>query len=109
MIDDVKEQVRDRQAPDIILGAKNNDLQEVERAVKYHPENLNAVEQSSGFTALQYAVARGNLEIVSYLLKQNGIEITLADKLGRTPLELAVEVGHQGVVAELLRARAERS
>ena len=109
MIDDhTRDRTRDEHPADIIKGAKKNDLDEVEQAIGNNRKDLNLVDPETGFTALQYAVSRGNLRIVKFLLKQEEVEIKRKDLQGRTVLELAVEVGHQGIISELLRAKATR-
>lgn len=109
MIENVtRDRIRGEREPDIIRGAKNNDLDEVQEAYALNRDKLNLSEHATGFTALQYAVARGNLSIVQFLLEQEDIDIQLADNHERTALELAVEVGHQGIISALLRARAAR-
>ena len=108
MIDNVtKERVRGRREPNLIRGAKNNDLGEVKRAVHQRRDTLNKVEADTGFSALHYAVARGNLRIVTFLLEQDDIDLRIADIHNREPLDLAVDVGHQGIVVALLKARSK--
>ena len=96
-----------KERPSILNGARFNDLREVQAAVLLRREDLNIIEEQSGFTALHYAVARGNLQIVRFLLSYEETEIHHVDEFGRSSLQLAVEVGHQGIVSELLKFRAK--
>ena len=77
-----------------------------------------------GYTALHWAARNGHSDIVSELLHQSGIGVdavvktksrnSTSDtvhnkeiKLGTTPLHLAIEHGHCGVVSSLLAKRAD--
>jgi ankyrin repeat protein len=56
---------------------------------------------ASGQTLLHWSAVRGNLEAMMLLLR-NGADPALLDRLGRTPLRAALDVGQQQS-AEMLR------
>ncbi len=83
----------------LMLAASNDHADIVQLLLEYGADP-NAVERTQGFTALAWAASLGNLESIRVLLT-HGASITITDREGRTPLELAQEGGHEAVVALL--------
>jgi hypothetical protein len=80
-----------------------------------HPELVNARQtfrqphkpvRTDGFTALHHAAERGREEVVADLLRRRA-DMNGADGLGWTPLHLAAQKGHLGVVKLLVQAGAK--
>lgn len=104
--DDVKDRLRNPRKPSIIRGARLGYLAEVTSGLQFNRKTLHEIDADTGFTALQFAIARGNLSIVKLLLEQKDTKTEVTDAHGRTPLELAVEIGHPAILSELLKAKA---
>jgi hypothetical protein len=62
------------------------------------------LHHDNGYTALGYAAAKGNPQMVE-LLVRNGASAALVTKEGDTPVELALRFGHAEVADLLKRAR----
>lgn len=62
------------------------------------------LHHDNGYTALAYAAAKGNPQMVE-LLVRNGASAALVTKEGDTPVELALRFGHAEVADLLKRAR----
>ena len=62
------------------------------------------LHHENGYTALAYAAAKGNPQMVDLLLR-NGASASLVTKEGDTPVELALRFGHAEVADNLKRAR----
>jgi ankyrin repeat protein len=92
--------------------AKNGKLILVRELIKIAPEHLNS-KDGLGQTPLIWAAARCHIEIVKYLLSQQGIDLNAAtqnSKLsasnGKTALHWASDCGSSIIVAALLEAGA---
>ena len=83
--------------PNIIRGATNHDLDEIKRALAVNPDCINETERNVGVTALHIAAFDGNYEIVDFLCGQPGIDITIADNLGRTASWAAHTIGRDDI------------
>ncbi|XP_067685591.1 putative ankyrin repeat protein RF_0381 [Haliotis asinina] len=62
-----------------------------------------------GNTAFHLACLGGNVEMVHYVLLQTTLDVNCRGKYGRTPVMLAAEIGHKGVVRTLMRQRCDLS
>ena len=62
------------------------------------------LHHENGYTALAYAAAKGNPQMVEVLLR-NGAGASVVTKEGDTPVELALRFGHAEVADLLKRAR----
>ncbi|CAM6038727.1 unnamed protein product [Sphagnum compactum] len=60
-------------------------------------------ESNNNLTALHFAARMGSAQIVSSLLQMPGMEVNVQDDRSFTPLDLAIEKGHVGVVELLLQ------
>ncbi len=70
----------------------------IEWLVEYGAD-VNAAQQG-GWTALHEAARQGNVEMAEYLLSK-GADPSLRSEDGKTPADLAIEKGHQQVLATL--------
>lgn len=95
----------DMDPPSIIDAVELNDLDMAAHALRARPDSLNHLKD--GLTPLHLAVSRGNLSMVTYLTNQEGIDLFVKDKLERTPLELALHIGHPKVKDLLFQRVAE--
>lgn len=91
--------------PDIIRGAKNNDISEVRAALQKNSDDITKQDMVFGLSALHYASAKGNPSMVSFLLEQKGADINLKDRWDRDVLDVAIECGNQQIIDELFRFR----
>lgn len=69
---------------------------------------LNFTEPRQGKGAMHLAAVANNLDMVGFLLS-HGASPDVQDKMGRTPVMLAAELGHDGVVALLVKHKANMS
>ena len=83
----------------------DNNLQVVESLLQKKPD-LISMKDSSGFTALNYAVINHNDSIIDFLLKENPNIVNIVDKDGKTILHWAAEY-NEIAVNKLLRLKPE--
>ncbi len=91
--------------PDIIRGAKNNDISEVRAALKIDWKVINKQDLTFKMSALHYAAAKGNSSMSSFLLEQEGLDISLKDRWDRDPLDVAILSGNQDIIDDMFRFR----
>ena len=91
--------------PDIIRGAKNNDISEVRAALKLDWKAINKQDLTFKMSALHYAAAKGNSSMSSFLLEQKGLNIILKDIWDRDPLDVAILSGNQDIIDDMFRFR----
>jgi ankyrin repeat protein len=91
--------------PDIIRGAKNNDLSEVKAALELNSHDITKQDGIYGLSALHYAAAKGNAYMVDYLLQQDGVNIDLKDRWERDVLDVAILSGNQKIIQSLFTFR----
>lgn len=89
--------------PNIIRGATNADLDEIQRALSLNPDCINEVDNNIGVTALHIAAFDGNYDIVDFLCDQPGIDIAVFDKFGRTAYWAAHIIGRDDIVERIMR------
>jgi ankyrin repeat protein len=94
--------------PDIIRGALNNDMAEVQAALDLDPRAINKQHDFHRYTALHIAAGRGNVTMVEFLLLQPRLRFGIKDRWDRDPLDVAILAGHPGVTRVLFRFRAEK-
>ncbi|WP_316859222.1 ankyrin repeat domain-containing protein [uncultured Cohaesibacter sp.] len=85
---------------DIFEGIKRNNIEDVRKILEREPANINETDHL-GMTALHVAAAKGNLSMVTFLLEQKGVDLTLKDQFDRDPLDLAILAGNQRVIDAL--------
>lgn len=86
-------------ADEIHTAAENGDLELVKKLISENPKLVDAPDRE-GKTPLHYAAAKGNLEVVEFLVK-NGANVNARNSSGITPLYLAKGFGKKAV-AEFL-------
>ncbi len=64
-------------------------------------QSFNAVDDT-GKSALLYAAAKNNQDIVDAMLAKEGVDINLADKSGCTPLIAAISKGNTAIALKLI-------
>ena len=73
-----------------------------------YPKLVNVQSQNDGFTALQEAVLKNNVEIVKLLLDR-GADPRIKDYKGGTAMDMATEFGKGEIVKELrLKIKQQR-
>ncbi|MFY9589762.1 ankyrin repeat domain-containing protein [Rickettsia endosymbiont of Halotydeus destructor] len=77
--------------PSLHQAVLNNNISEV-RLCLHHKANVNEQDIINGSTALHYAIKNGNVEIISCLLKCQGINLTIKNKQDYTPLDLLQKI-----------------
>jgi len=77
--------------------AQKGNLNELKNVVEYSMESMNT-KDSRGRGILHYGVLSGNLEVVTYLVEQVGMEILEGDENGITPFELAYQMNHKEII-----------
>lgn len=89
----------------IIDSVYKNDVAEVSSSLKRDWRKVNSVEEKTGMSLLHIATALGNLTMADFLIRQRGIRLEVRDKLNRDPLDLAILVGHPGIIDLLFKKR----
>lgn len=91
----------------LLLAIQNGSRDMVEALWKY--ADLTATTGTNGYSALHYAVASENLEMVKVLLEHSRVSdfIDTQDNEGRTALHLAASCGLMSIMVELLDSRAD--
>jgi HAD superfamily hydrolase (TIGR01549 family) len=93
---------------DLTKAAAGGDLQSLNRLLETSSETaVNAVDSSSGNTALIWAAEMGQLEIVERLLSVSGIDMHLPGYLGANAVNRAARRGHGLVLERLIQAGAQ--
>ena len=75
---------------------KNNDLEGVIKAIE-NGAKVDLQNRHWGKTALHYAVEKGNLKIIKYLVEK-GADANLQNEGGRTALHYAKQKGNQEII-----------
>ncbi|KAL2082558.1 hypothetical protein ACEWY4_022376 [Coilia grayii] len=84
---------------------KGNKLQ-IEKLITLGVENvLNVIEPRRGKGAMHLAAVANNTDMVGFLLS-HGASPDVQDKMGRTPVMLAAELGHDVMVSLLVKSKA---
>ena len=84
--------------------AAKGDLARVKALIAQKPSLVNARDKD-GATPLHYAAAKGDAEIIRFLLSKKA-DVGACKKDGVTPLHVAVALGHKDAVEALLKAKA---
>lgn len=86
-----------------LMLASSGPFPEAVKALIKAGANVNAIDNGEHFTALMWAAAEGQTEVVKILV-DNGADLTLTDIDGDTAESFAFKAGHQSIV-ELLKAQ----
>lgn len=70
------------------------------------PNLINFTEPMEGYSALQLACIRNDIDMCSFLLEQ-GAHPDVQDKMGRTAAMKAAELGHEFILDILVKAKAD--
>lgn len=87
--------------PSIIDAAYKNSIPMAQEAMRDDPGSINSIER--GQTALHLSVSFGNVSMVTFLLQQEGIDVSIKDHHGRDALDLALVVGHEEIERALFQ------
>ncbi len=85
----------------IIRGADENNYNLVDAAIRENPKAIIFQDAATGLSALHVAAGDGNFSMFQYLLSIEGADPTLRDKFNRDPLEMAIAIGHKGIIESL--------
>ncbi|MGE3320433.1 MAG: ankyrin repeat domain-containing protein [Candidatus Berkiella sp.] len=88
---------------------QNKIQKDKETKAKQAAEAKNAFKEQNGWNEIHYACNGGWQSEVKAAIKANPREINAKDKIGRTPLLLAIQKGWDKVVEILLKNRADAS
>lgn len=91
--------------PNIIRAAYFNNIAEAEAALVRNPNCISEVSKRNQ-TALHIASLSGNFHMVSFLLGQPGVDLTICDDWGRDVIDAAIIAGDQRIVDALFRYNA---
>ena len=105
----------------LITALKNRNSSEAISIIDTNTDfNINAIEASTGNSALHYAIIQhvsphnsatdtdDYLTVIRKIIAYNGLNINIKDNLGKTPMHLAVQYDKQEVVIKLLSATGMR-
>lgn len=84
----------------VIRNVEFDRIREVSRLTKNIDE-----KSDTGWTALMYAIQKGNAAVVDVLI-ENGADVEMEDSKGITPLVLARRLGHRNIATLLQKAGA---
>lgn len=88
-----------RPSHNIVEGAMNNDLEEVELALQENPGCINASDKA-GLTALHWAASNNNYTLCEYLFQQQKVRANpmLKDIRGRSAMDHAIGIGSDSII-----------
>ena len=95
--------------------AREGSLDHLKAILDKHPRLVDREEPfppghkpyaTEGYTPLDWAAARGHLEVADYLIRR-GAKVNVADGTGWTPLHLAARAGHLDLVKLLVKHGAD--
>ena len=72
------------------VAVMQNNLEMVKLLIQTAPEYVNA-QDKSGNTAMHYAVAKGNVEIVAALRTVEGIDLNIFNNAGQKPIAVMLQ------------------
>jgi hypothetical protein len=91
---------------DFVIAAWNGTISQIRDTLEIHPDAVKWVEPRSGVTALHYAAAQGQADIIRLLL-EHGADVNARDDDGLTPLMFGAGHGGRDHLQPLLDAGAD--
>lgn len=91
----------------LLDAAYDGNLKEVKHLLEKKSVPLKSCRDVIGSTPLHFAAFRGHVDVVQYLIERHKMRPSSKNDKGQTPLDLARENNHQGVVAYLTALPAE--
>ena len=89
-----QKQIESENTFDIIRGARENDIEEIEGALAEDPRSISHVDESTEETALHIAVRLRHIEATELLLGTSGVDLRAEDFEGADVLAASAQGGH---------------
>ncbi|NXE14360.1 ANKE1 protein, partial [Lophotis ruficrista] len=103
----VDNRLRNLQVYKLLQCIHQKDKKQIEKLVQNgFPDLINFTEPMEGYSALHLACLKNDTDMCSFLLEQ-GAHPDVQDKMGRTPVMRAAELGHELVLDLLAQAKAD--
>jgi len=91
---------------ELFVAISKNEADAVYSMIKGNRALVNTLDETTGATPLQYAVLRGNYDIVRFLLN-NSADVNSKGNTGRAPLHLAAFDGNEKIAKLLIDYKAQ--
>ncbi|XP_061317531.1 ankyrin repeat and EF-hand domain-containing protein 1 isoform X2 [Pezoporus flaviventris] len=99
--------LRNLQVYKLLQCVHQKDKKQIEKLVQNgFPNLINFTEPMEGYSALQLACMKNDIDMCSFLLEQ-GAHPDVQDKMGRTAAMKAAELGHEFILDILVKAKAD--
>jgi len=90
--------------------AREGDLAGLQEAVAAGLSNILSVPDANNWTPLHEAIRAGNIEIIEYLVREVGLDLTVETNQGQNALSLAQDFhGEEGAVTLLILSLLQES
>ncbi|XP_033916852.1 ankyrin repeat and EF-hand domain-containing protein 1 [Melopsittacus undulatus] len=99
--------LRNLQVYKLLQCVHQKDKKQIEKLIQNgFPNLINFTEPMEGYSALQLACIKNDIDMCSFLLEQ-GAHPDVQDKMGRTAAMKAAELGHEFILDVLVKAKAD--